>query len=220
VLGALTVQSTEANTFNPDVIATLQTLADHIALSLNNAELFAKSEAALKAERRAYGELSHSAWKELSQQQNNPGYLVNADGTIHPIRGQFTFQEAQTAIQSGQIIQDDGMTAIIPIKSRGYVLGGIKIRKDDAAWTPSEIELVKTLSEQLSVALESALLFKQTQQRAAQEKLVGEVTTRIRESLDIETVLKTAAQEVRQALGLPEVVVRLASKPQTTSSQN
>ena len=58
---------------------------------------------------------------------------------------------------------------------------------------------MKTLSEQLSVALESALLFKQTQQRAAQEKLVGEVTTRIRESLDIETVLKTAAQEVRQA---------------------
>jgi len=35
------------------------------------------------------------------------------------------------------------------------------------------------------------------------------VTARIRETLDMETVLRTAVQEVRQALGLPEVVVRL-----------
>ena len=34
----------------------------------------------------------------------------------------------------------------------------------------------------------------------------------MRETLDMETVLKTAAQEVRQVLGLPEVVVTL-TKP-------
>ena len=31
--------------------------------------------------------------------------------------------------------------------------------------------------------------------------------------LDVESVLKTTAQEVRQALGLPEVVIRLAERP-------
>ena len=38
-----------------------------------------------------------------------------------------------------------------------------------------------------------------------------EITSRIRESLDIQTILKTAALEVRQVLGVPEVTVRLAS---------
>jgi hypothetical protein len=44
-------------------------------------------------------------------------------------------------------------------------------------------------------------------------RLVGETTARIRQSLDVEMMLKTAAQEIRQALGLPEVVIRLISPP-------
>jgi hypothetical protein len=39
--------------------------------------------------------------------------------------------------------------------------------------------------------------------------LIGEVTSRMRESLDVETILRTAVQEVRQAMGLPEVIIRL-----------
>jgi hypothetical protein len=35
----------------------------------------------------------------------------------------------------------------------------------------------------------------------------------MRETLDVETVLKTAVQEVRQALNLPEVVIRLVPPP-------
>jgi hypothetical protein len=61
--------------------------------------------------------------------------------------------------------------------------------------------------------LESARLHQDTQRRAAREQLIGDVTARIRETLDMETMLKTAAQEVRQALGLPEVTIRLASRP-------
>jgi hypothetical protein len=41
--------------------------------------------------------------------------------------------------------------------------------------------------------------------------LIGEVTTRVRETFDMETVLKVAAQELRESLGLPEVVIRLAT---------
>jgi len=34
----------------------------------------------------------------------------------------------------------------------------------------------------------------------------------MRESLDIETVLKTAAEQIRQSLGMQQVVVQLASE--------
>ncbi len=217
VLGALTVQSAKEAAFTQDIITTLQTMTDQVAVALDNAELFAKSEAALEAERRAYGELSHEAWIALSQSQAVPGYLVTPEGVMHPVKGQQTYREAQAAIHIGQIIQDDSVTAVIPIKSRGHILGGIKIRKNNAndTWTQEEVKLVETLSEQLSVALESARLFKQTQQRATQEQMVGEVTTRMRETLDIETVLKTAAIEIYTALGLTEVEVRLGTGAQS-----
>jgi len=62
----------------------------------------------------------------------------------------------------------------------------------------------------LEVALESARLYQDIQRRAAQERMVGEVTARMRESLDIETVLKTTASEIRDALDLDNLVIQLA----------
>ena len=102
----------------------------------------------------------------------------------------------------------------LPVTYRDQVFGTIQARKPagSGAWTPEEIALMETLAEQLSVALDSARLHEQTRQRASREELLGSLATRIRQTLDVETVLKTTAQEVRQALGLPEVVIRLAER--------
>ena len=83
---------------------------------------------------------------------------------------------------------------------------------------------METLTNQLSEALEAARLYQDSQRRAAREQLVGEVTTQLRQSLDIQAVLRTAAEQIRQALDLPEVTVRLTpeevSADQITSGQN
>jgi GAF domain-containing protein len=57
--------------------------------------------------------------------------------------------------------------------------------------------------------MESARLYEEIQLQAAREQMVGEITGRIRETLDIETVLHTAAQEIYQALGLRDVTIKL-----------
>ena len=66
-------------------------------------------------------------------------------------------------------------------------------------------------TEQLGAALESARLFQDTQRRATREQLVGEVTARMRETLDMDTVLQTAIREIGQSLGKVEVEVRMGS---------
>jgi GAF domain-containing protein len=81
------------------------------------------------------------------------------------------------------------------------------------------MSLVERVSDQLGVALESARLYQDTQRRAAREQLTGEVTARMRETLDVETVLKTAADEMYQALGLDEIVIRLATEGMNVSLQ-
>jgi GAF domain-containing protein len=79
----------------------------------------------------------------------------------------------------------------------------------DESWTADEVDLMETMAGQLSVALESAQLFEETQRRASRERLIGEVTARVRETLDVDAVLQTAIREVGEALGLAEVEVRM-----------
>ncbi|OQX64963.1 MAG: hypothetical protein B5M51_02125 [Anaerolinea sp. 4484_236] len=189
VLGALTIQSTEEAAFNQDILTTLQTMTDQVAVALDNAELLAKSEAALEAERKAYGELSKEDWKELARGQTIPRYRSDAPDTVYPI----TEKERPEAAQTAPDIQDNGLTITIPIKSHDYTLGG--------------------------VALESARLYSDTQRRAAHEQLISETTARIRETLDMDTIMKTAAEEIRQSLDLPEVVVQLIPPQKVLSSE-
>ncbi|MEA3350844.1 MAG: GAF domain-containing protein [Chloroflexota bacterium] len=209
VLGALTVQSNKEAAFDQAIITTLQTMADQVAVALDNAELFAKSEAALESERRAYGELSYEAWVALSQSQAIPGYISDAPGISHPVQGRQTLPPLQA---TDQTIQDDNLTAIIPIKSHGRILGGIKLGRLEGSdeWTQEQLALAQTVSEQMSVALESARLYQDTQRRAAREQLTSEITASMRETLDVETVLETAAREIGQALGLAALDVRLS----------
>jgi two-component system NtrC family sensor kinase len=70
---------------------------------------------------------------------------------------------------------------------------------------------LEAVATQAAQVMESARLFEESQRLAAREQVMGTATARMRESLDVETVLKTAVQEVRQAMGLPEVIIRLVS---------
>ncbi|HEX2697846.1 MAG TPA: GAF domain-containing protein, partial [Anaerolineales bacterium] len=54
VLGALDVQSTEANTFGPEVIVTLQTLASQLAVAIQNVGLVASTEVNFQELERLY----------------------------------------------------------------------------------------------------------------------------------------------------------------------
>ena len=211
VLGALTIQSALRSAFDEATITTLQTMADQIAVALDNAELFAKNEATLEAERKAYGELSHEAWINLSQSQTIPRYISDAPRSVRRTSEEQS-PKALEAILNKQIIQDDDLTAIIPIKSHGLVLGGVKLRKpkNSGVWTQEQLETAETLAEQLGISLESARLFDQSQRRAAREHVIGAASAKMRETLDIEGVLKTGIEELRAALNLEEAEIRIS----------
>ena len=87
-------------------------------------------------------------------------------------------------------------------------------------WTAEQQELLQALAEQLGVALEGGRLYRETQRRAAREQVIGQVTGRIRESLDLETMLRTATVEIRQALNLGDLVVRLAAPQESAQIES
>ena len=211
VIGALDVQSTESGAFSEEDVAVLQTLADQVAVAIQNARLFQRVEESVEAERRAYGELSREAWQSLLSAYPDLGFFSDGRETVPS--GDLWRPEMSTALHSGQIAPGgDGARLAIPIKVREQVIGVVDGRKPDGTeWTAEEIELLQALTNQLNVALEGARLYRDAQSRETRERLIGSVATRIRESLDMETMLRTAVDVMRTQLDLPEVVVRLAT---------
>jgi hypothetical protein len=93
----------------------------------------------------------------------------------------------------------------------GQTIGVLYIRKaaDNPQWRAEEVELIQSVVEQLGLTLESARLYQDAQRRAIHEQLISEITTRMHETLDVDTLLQTAVQEIGAALELHDVTIEL-----------
>jgi GAF domain-containing protein len=123
----------------------------------------------------------------------------------------------QSAGEDPVIDATDPQLLLTPIKVRGETIGMLHSRKPDyaGAWTPVERDLLANICDQLGVTLESARLFEETQIRAEQERLLGRITSHIRETLDVDYVMRTAAQDLVKTLDLSEVEIRLEPHPES-----
>jgi GAF domain-containing protein len=217
VIGALDVQSTEPGAFSDDDVAALQTVADQLAVAIENARLFEQTQASLREVEALYGDYSKEAWGALTRAGRVHGYTYDRV-SVSPVAADRP-AEVQQALREGHVVAVGGgdgrdeATLAIPISVRGKVIGVLDICKSGEAggWTPEEMALVERVSDQLGLALESARLYQDTQRRAAREQLTGEVTARMRETLDVETVLQTAVREMRERLNLAEAEVRMGT---------
>jgi DNA-binding LacI/PurR family transcriptional regulator/GAF domain-containing protein len=217
VIGALDVQSIRPEAFGDEDVAILQTMADQVALAIGNARLFQQVQDSLEAERRAYGELSREGWQRLLQMRTDLSFTYAEHGLMPATEAVEPHMRVATQTGAAAVATDDERAVALPIKVREQVIGVINVHKpEEGAWTNEQIALLETLTEQLGVALDSARLYQDTQRRAAREQMLAQVTARMRESLDMETVLRTAVAEMRQALELEGVVVQLA-RPEVES---
>jgi GAF domain-containing protein len=209
LLGALDLHSAEPAAFGQDDITVYQVLADQLAVAIENAYLFADSQSALEAARQISGEASSRAWTQLIGVQTDLGYLCDTQ-RVHPARGHWQPEMVQ-ASREEQTVQNSGATVAIPIKIREQTAGVIRLRKPDDAseWTTDEIVLMENLTRQLGLTLESARHYRDTQQRALREQMTTEITARIRETLDMDTVLQTAIREIGDKLNIAQVQVRM-----------
>lgn len=69
IIGALDVQSTETGVFSPDDVTILQTLADQVALAIENARLFQETQRALAEAQMVQRRLTREAWDGYVQER-------------------------------------------------------------------------------------------------------------------------------------------------------
>lgn len=212
LFGALDVQSTNPFAFAEEDIGTLRVLADQVSMAINNATLFEQLQNSLESERLAYGVVSKQAWQSILSSQDNLGYQYKNNKTT-PVAGTWSPTMMNAAANQKTIIsnEDGRHTLAVPIVSGNEIIGIMHLKKDISQkdWGVDEISLVEDLSSRISQALDSARLFQETQRQATYQQLSSEVSSAMRESLEIDTVLRTAAQELGEAFNAKEVVIRL-----------
>jgi len=185
VLGVLDIHSDKPQAFGPDDIEVLQTLADQVAVAIENARLLDESQAAVMQLEALTTERTREAWSQEFKKKDH------------------VFTYTPLGLRADRSALKDNNAIHTSITLRGNKIGNISIsRKEDAAWNKVDEDLIFEVANQIGLAIDNIRLLEDATQRAKQEQTVGRLATRFGQSLDIDTLLQTAARELGQ---LPEV---------------
>ena len=214
-VGVLDVQSLKAAAFNESDAYTLGILADHIAITIDNARLFTQSQQALSELQLLYRQYQAQEWDAFTKREIKIGYHQLSVGG-KPLDQPVKSDEIEEVLEKGEMRVtnvENGKaesSAVIPVKLRGQVIGVLHIKSPRAsrAWNQDEINLMNAVSDRLALALDNARLLQESQRRAAKEQKIGDVTAKIGASINMRSVLRTAVEELGRALPGSDIVIQ------------
>jgi GAF domain-containing protein len=216
IIGTLDIQSTEPNAFAMEDMEVLSTLADQIAIVIQNARSYETTRRLLEEAQKTSRSYVQDSWRILQSQGQHTGYLMSAN-TLKPLD---KFKESaliKKATLKGVAAFESGEKAnlAVPIRVGGNIVGVIDIRlPDEHDWDTDEIDIAEAVAERLSLALESATLLQVTQRRAEIERLTADISGKITATTQFDSILRTAAEELSRVLGGSEVLVQIQTEAQ------
>ncbi len=216
-IGVIDIQSKQSRAFTQEDIDILSILADQVAIAIENARLFQQTQAALNDSQNIVQSFQRQEWSALASKEKTIGYLHTGTGG-KAISSPVQADEIEQVIRKGAVVKkenktDEGATPTlaIPITLGEQVIGAIRIQSPDRNrnWNAEEINLLRSISERVGLALDNARLVATSQKRASKERVIGEIAAKISAATDMDTILQTAAQEIGRALSNADVVIQL-----------
>jgi GAF domain-containing protein len=186
-VGALSVQSEEPEAFDQEDILVLQSIADTLAVAIENARLFQETERNLEEMRISQRAYMTKTWAQPAQENAGFEYAMATDD-ISP---------------NAEISEID-----VPLVLREQIIGQLHL-EGQQDWTPEERSLVEAVATQAALAMENARLLEESQQMALRERVAAEITGKIWSSPNTEYILQTAIKELGRVLRADEAMVEL-----------
>ncbi|MBI5942917.1 MAG: GAF domain-containing protein [Chloroflexi bacterium] len=197
IIGALDVQSTDPNAFSDEDVEVLSTLADQVSLAIHNARLFDQTQKSLTEAEEIYRQQSRESWSRLPREIKLTGYRYTASGAVPLIDSDSTEQ----ADQSRQEIS-------VPVILRGETIGSLSVQVPKTERVSrDQIDLIKAVAERVALSAENARLFEETTTRATRERIVSDITNKIRSTNDPQEMMQTAMAELQRVLGATRIEV-------------
>lgn len=229
IMGALDLQSRNQNAFSEGDLPIFQSVADHLVIAIDNAQLFTQTEERLSENQRLVEQM-RSAMREverLNQQLTGRAWSEYLRNRGQDLETGVNFDERAAtaewtpaiddAMRFNNVIQTRGQDRQViaaPLRVRGQVVGAMEFELDENDYlTPEDLNLIQEVSERFGAAVETARLFEQSQRYAQREALVNEISAKLQTTTDIETTLTEAARSLKEAFKAQKVVIRLGSPP-------
>lgn len=198
IFGALDVQSAKVNAFSEEDINILSVLADQVSIAIQNARSYQQSREALEQAEITAAQLTEQQWNQFLKRQNVTRYHFNGVEA-------YRFTNAENKQKH---------SLAIPLILRGAQIGTLKLSATDPnkTWDEDEIAIAQATAERTALAIENARLLQESQKRATKEKTIGEIATKISNSISLESIIKTAIQEIGNTLPGAEVAIQFTAE--------
>ena len=194
-IGALTLGAADESALSPDALKPYQSMANQAAVAIENRRLVETTQANLQQLSALYRTVTRDAWKKTLETRP---------------------QLAEYDYASASHTNDGGAKLEVPLTLHGQEIGVLELASENrATWTEQERMLVEAIATQTALALDSARLFDETQRLAGRERLINEITARIRAATGVSGILQTAARELAQAIDVPHAVARIHLKDES-----
>lgn len=106
----------------------------------------------------------------------------------------------------------------IPLLYRSELLGVLNVESEQlAAYAENDEELLGTLGGSLAAIIANARLLEQIRAQAERERILFEISDKIRRTTDMKTILATTASELTRALGASSARIKLGTNLGDTS---
>jgi GAF domain-containing protein/HAMP domain-containing protein len=211
IVGILDVQSKQTDAFSPEDVGVLSLLADEVSLAIDNTRLLESTRRSLSEAEALYRQYLRQAWSRLPREENLVGYRHTVSGSSpldRPI-------DLNAKANGENKKQEEADRLVVPIKLRGELIGNIIIQNPQAKkWSRDQLDFVQAVADRVALSSENARLFDETSRRAERERMVTEITSKIRSTNSPKEMINVALNELRSALGATQVQLI----PQTASA--
>lgn len=231
VIGALDLQSRFRSAFAPDDLPILRSLADNIAVAIDNARLFEQTEERLQENQRLIEqmrravqeverlnrELTVQAWSDYLDHKTDRQIGVEVDFASNVVKRSPAWTPSlREAVQTNLLVHEqseDGVTVSVPLRVRGQVIGAMEFELEHGDFTAEDVDLVQAVAERFGLAVESTRLYEESRRVAQRETTLNEIGSRLQRSNSIDAVLAEAARGLQASLGANRVAIRLGAPP-------
>jgi GAF domain-containing protein/methyl-accepting chemotaxis protein len=210
IIGALDVQSTLENAFGQEDINILTTLADQVAIAIQNARQYEETKKALAESAATARQFVQTGWQHFTKSQKIAGiHHTGAKATILYSNNGDGSQNFPTREQSRT--KNRGVSLSLPIKLRGEVIGVVDVHStDNRKWDQDELDIVAAIIERAAIAMENARLLSESQKRASKERTISDISAKISGQSNIDQLIKVVAQELSRTLPGADVAIQFS----------
>jgi GAF domain-containing protein len=221
LIGVIDVQSTEQNAFGQEDIQVLTTLAEQVSIAITNARLYEETQKTLLESEMLYRRDIQTGWEKFSRSQKLAGIRrqgMKSNLLLEPME----LPGAAEVTLSGNVYQkkadnnDKSSQITIPMKLRGEIVGMLNVKTDEERkWTGDELDIVNAIVERAALSIESARLLEESRMAAKKERVIGEISAKIGSSSNLESILKTAIQELGNTLPGTDIAIQFKKNQET-----